>query len=71
MRPLSQSEWKALRAAAQSGNRLHYWIILKKAGDGYAALALQVVTDSTVAGRAANRWFVHKAALEGQAFDSE
>jgi hypothetical protein len=68
MRALSAQEWQQLAQAANSGNRIAYWRILRSAGDRYASLALQVATDSSLAGRTANRWFLHRSAAEGKTF---
>ncbi|MGI9129766.1 MAG: lectin-like protein, partial [Roseomonas sp.] len=58
MRQLTLTEWQQLNDAASRGDRLTYWTVLQGAGDRYAFLAGQVVTDVALAGRVANRHFV-------------
>lgn len=61
---LTQAQIQAMQSAANSGDRLTYWTTLAQTGDHYALMSLQVVTDSTFFGRAANRYLVAQSQLQ-------
>jgi hypothetical protein len=53
---LTKAQLNKLTTYAELGNRYKYWSYLASLGDGYAKLALGVVTNETLSGYIANRY---------------
>jgi len=64
MRLLTTDELLSLEAAVAGNDRVTYWSTLASAGDSYAKLALEVVLDNSLNGRAANAYMVKFAQRE-------
>lgn len=65
MAALQSTDYVALRALSDQGNRVGYWSYLADKGDPYANLALGVATNETVAGYIANNFFLSQARSAG------
>jgi hypothetical protein len=61
MAALQSTDYVALNAFANNGDRVGYWSYLASKGDAYSNLALGVATNETVAGYIANNFFLSQA----------